>query len=450
MARGAKTERSAAWWIVSIALHAVAVLAVAWFTPLRGLLFDRSPMDTRMPAVGERRLNEMVGALREKYERSLARSRLHLAETFAEMHRLQGARLEALRRDNPQVVDETPAPLPAPAAPDLSGMRLAQLYDACVQAEPPIIEAYERMRAFDMAGRQYIPLSHAMRSNRIAKTERLRIAEESLNARITSTQDAAFESLKSAMVGADLEAKEICAFTDRLLLMAKGVAGEDHTMGLLQWEVGNLESGIHGGGTFDEGKPYVGPALLLSEMQPGSSGGTFKGRPVFGRKISVEGETADWMSVDSWWFIGPFVHPGRQNPEDLDRKYPPEDVVDLGAVYQGKGGRDIRWKYRQTRYVRIEPHGEDIDRNAIWYAYTEVYSDREQDLWVAFGSDDYGKAWVEGKLVWASGKQVKPFAPGQDYRKVRFRQGYNRVLVKLENAGGTTGFSVILNLDRSI
>jgi hypothetical protein len=446
----AGAKGSAAWWTVSTALHLAAALAVAWFTPLRSLLFDRSPMDTRMPTVSEKRLHQMVGALREKYERALARSYIHLAEVFGEMNRLQAARLEDLQRRNPQVVDGTPAALEGPGSPGAAPRGIASLYEACVRAEGPIIEAYERLRGYDMAARQYLRVSQALRSNRIVRPERMRIDSESLTARITSTQDATFEAFKSALVNADLEAKEICAFVDRLLLVAKGVVGEDHSMGLLQWEVGNLESGIHGGGAFDEGKPYVGPVLMMSERQAVSAGGTFSGRPVFGRKISAEGETADWMSVDSWWFIGPFVHPGRQNPEDLDKKYPPEEVVDLGAVYQGKGGRDIRWKYRQTRFVRIEPHGEDIDRYAIWYAYTEIYSEREQDLWVAFGSDDYGKAWVEGKLVWASGKHVKPFAPGQDYRKVRFRQGYNRVLIKLENAGGTTGYSMIINLDRKV
>ena len=446
----ARTRRTTLWWIVSAVLHAGLAVAVAWFTPLRSLLFDRAPMDTRMPTVGQRRLNEMVGALRDKYERALARSCAHLVETFDEMNRLQVSRLDDLRRQNPQLVDEAPPPIAGPLPLGAGRKSLAGLYDQCLKAEQPIIEAYERVRGYDMAARQYIRISQSVRSNRIARPERLRIDTASLEARITSTQDAAFEAFKSAMINADLEAKEICAFADRLLLLAKGVMGEDSSMGVLRWEVGNLESGIHGGVAFDEGKPYVGPVLLMSEMRAVSAGGTFAGRPVFGRKISVDGEQADWMSLDSWWFIGPFVHPGRQNPEDLDKKYPPEEIVDLGAVYQGKGGRDIRWKYRQTRFVRIEPPPEDIDRYAIWYAYTEVYSDREQDLWVAFGSDDYGKGWVEGKLVWASGKHVKPFAPGQDYRKVRFRRGYNRFLVKLENAGGTTGFSVIINLDRNI
>jgi hypothetical protein len=446
----ARTKRTTLWWIVSAALHAGLALAVAWFTPLRAMLFDRAPMDTRMPTVGQRRLDQMLGALREKYQRALARSCAHLFETFGEMNRLQTARLDDLKKRNPQLVDAAPAAIGGPQALDARPKSVARLYDYCVHAEAPIIEAYERMRGYDMAGRQYIPITQAVRSNRIARPERRRLDAAGLETRITSTQDAAFEAFKTAMVNADLEAKEICAFADRLLLLAKGIAGEDNAMGLLQWEVGNLESGIHGGMAFDEGKPYVGPVLLMSEMRSVSAGGTFTGKPVFGRKISADGEQADWMSIDSWWFIGPFVHPGRQNPEDLDKKYPPEEVVDLGAVYVGKGGRNIRWKYRQTRFVRIEPPPEDIDRYAIWYAYVEVYSDQEQDLWTAFGSDDYGKAWVEGKLVWASGKHVKPFAPGQDYRKVRFRRGYNRILVKLENAGGTTGFSVIINLDRNI
>jgi hypothetical protein len=441
-------KRSTAWWIVSIGFHLVLAIAIAWFSPLREWLFNPAPSDTRMPAISQSRMNQITSALREKYERALAASVTQLAETLSEMNRLQTKRLEQLKKQDPQLLDAVPDAV-ALEKFDVKRKTIAQMYAHCVASEQAIIDAYERVRGFDMAGRQYIPVSHAVKSNRITRPDRPKVSGEAIEAVISSTQDSTFELFKQEMVNADLEAKEICAFTDRLLLMAKGVMGEDNKMGVLQWEVGNLE-GATRGGTLEEGKPYMGPMLLPHEMMNASAGGTFTGKPVFGRKIADEGEQAEWMSIDSWWFIGPFSHPGRQNLEDLDKKYPPEETVDLGAAYLGKGGKSIRWKYRQTRFVRIEPPPEDVDRYAIWYAYTEIYSDKEQDLWCAFGSDDYGKAWIEGKLVWASGKNVKPWAPGQDYRKVHLKRGHNRMLVKLENAGGTTGLSVIFSLDPNI
>jgi hypothetical protein len=443
-----KRKRATTWWVVSISFHVALALAIAWFSPLRAWLFNPAPSDTRMPSVSRSRMNQITSALREKYERALAASVTQLAETLSEMNRLQTKRLEALKKQEPQLIDAIPTPLVVEKF-DVRHKTIAEMYARCVHSEQTIIEAYERVRGYDMSGRQYIPVSQAVKNNRVTRTDRPKINGAAIDAEIVSTQDAAFEAFKQEMLNADLEAKEICGFTDRLLLLAKGIMGEDNKMGVLQWEVGNLEGSTRGG-TVDEGKPYVGAALLPHEMMNVSAGGTFTGKPVFGRKIADDGEQAAWLSVDSWWFIGPFTHPGVQNLEDLDKKFPPEETVDLGASYLGKGGKNIRWKYRQTRFMRIEPHPEDVDRYAIWYAYTEIYSDKEQDLWCAFGSDDYGKAWVEGKLVWASGKNVKPWAPGQDYRKVHLKRGHNRMLVKLENRGGTTGFSVIFSLDPNI
>jgi hypothetical protein len=443
-----KRKRSLSWWAVSIGVHLALAITIAWYSPLRSWLFNPAPTDQKMPSVSRSRMNQITSALREKYQRALKKSADELAVTHREMIRLQAKRLGQVNQQEPQLID-TQFPELKAVAFDTKDQSIADLYAHCVTLEQAVIEAYERVRGYDMASRQYLPISQAVKVNRIARPERPRIRGDVIEAEIESTQDPSFAAFKQEMLNADLEAKEIGAFTERLLLMAKGIMGEDNQMGVLQWEVGNLEGNIRGT-RFDEGKPYVGAVLLPHEMQNRGTGGTFTGNPVFARKVSDQGDQADWMSIDSWWMIGPFSHPGRQNLEDLDKKYPPEETVDLGASYQGKGGKSIRWKYRQTRFVRIEPPPEDTDRYAIWYAYTEIYSDKEQDLWCAFGSDDYGKAWVEGKLVWASGKGVKPWAPGQDYRKVHLKQGHNRMLVKLENAGGTTGFSVIFALDPNL
>jgi hypothetical protein len=98
----------------------------------------------------------------------------------------------------------------------------------------------------------------------------------------------------------------------------------------------------------------------------------------------------------------------------------------------------------QSPTLMIAPH---VATNyAVWYAYSEIYADRPQDRWVAFGSDDYSKAWLNGEMVWTSGKTPHKWIPDRGFRKLHFRQGYNPLLVRLENAGGTTGFSVVFYL----
>ncbi len=443
-------KRTTAWWVISITLHAAVIGALIYFSPLREWLFSLNPPDLLVPEVDKARIKELQQTLLGKYERSLGDSATRLNNIVTELGRLQGTRLKQIQEKDPQLVDATPAALPVNPNYSKANRNVSQLYDDCATTETVAIEGYERVRGLDMAGRQYLPVSKALEVNRIAKPERIAMNRAAIEAEITTMRDGKFDAFKKALIDADMEAKEMVAFNERLLLLAKAIMGEDTAIGMIQWEVGDLEGAQRGGAQFDEGKPYVGAVLLPHEMMHAGTPGKFDVSPVFARKVAADGEKAEWMSIDSWWIIGPFSHPGRQNLEDLDKKYPPEDVLDLGAVYAGKNGRRIHWKYRFTRYVRIEPPAEDNDRYAIWYSYTEIYSDRDQELWVSFGSDDYSKVWLEGKLVYASGKNVKQWAPNQDYRKIRFKQGYNRMLVKLENAGGTTGFSVVICLDPNL
>lgn len=187
-----------------------------------------------------------------------------------------------------------------------------------------------------------------------------------------------------------------------------------------------------------------------SATQPGSSGGHSRpggppgvsGKSVAalpGRKVLTKGTGATWMFVDSWYCIGPFPNPVRRN---LDAKFPPETVVDLDAAYPGKEGRTVRWEHMvETRMPCVPLHPEPY---AVYYAYTELYFDRARDLWIAVGSDDKSKVWIEGHLVWESGSQLKGWRVNEAYRKIHFRQGVNRVLLRLENGHGGTAFSLVV------
>ena len=156
----------------------------------------------------------------------------------------------------------------------------------------------------------------------------------------------------------------------------------------------------------------------------------------FGRKVKYGGEPVEWMFVDTWHIIGPWPNPSRAH---IDRQFPPENIVDLNAAYIGKGGREIHWQFHQTRTVEVVPQNEE--EYGIWYAYTEVYFDRPMDLWIATGSDDRGDIWLNGMPIWVSSDRLKAWRVDEGFRKVSFRQGVNRVLVRLENGWRDTAFS---------
>lgn len=183
--------------------------------------------------------------------------------------------------------------------------------------------------------------------------------------------------------------------------------------------------------------------------------------PFPGRRVAAHGTSAKWFFADSWYILGPFDNTGRRN---IDRKFPPEEVIDLNATYPGKNAVEIRWEFQQSATPNVMPHFDTYNaarRNpalrpvdnymnslqySIYYAYTEVWFEKECDLWVAVGSDDFSKVWIEDKLVWSSGKNLKAWQLNEGLRKVHFKQGVNRVLYRVENGNNITEFSMVVSL----
>jgi hypothetical protein len=149
--------------------------------------------------------------------------------------------------------------------------------------------------------------------------------------------------------------------------------------------------------------------------------------------------------LDTWYIIGPFPNPNRMY---LDKKFPPESEsegsVDLDATYIGKDGVKLEWEYKTSAQLMVTPR--IVDNYAIWYAYTEIYSEKDQEPYMIFGSDDYSRIWVNGKKIWSSGKTPHKWIPDRGFVKVKLDKGFNRMLVKIENGPGTMGFSVAVFL----
>jgi hypothetical protein len=180
-----------------------------------------------------------------------------------------------------------------------------------------------------------------------------------------------------------------------------------------------------------------------------------------GRRLAAEGTSPKWMYVDSWYIIGPFDNTDRRN---IDTLFPPQQVVNLDATYPGKNGISVKWEFQQSGKPDVQPwfntygaatwnpalSAHDNYMNAvqyvIYFAYTELWFEKDCDLWVAFGSDDFGKVWVENQLVWESSKQLKAWHINESVRRIHFKKGRNRVLFRVENANNITEFSMVLSL----
>jgi hypothetical protein len=164
-------------------------------------------------------------------------------------------------------------------------------------------------------------------------------------------------------------------------------------------------------------------------------------KPIPAREIRAGGDAADWIYLDSWYEMGPFANPGRAN---LKTPFPPQARVDLDDSYQGKDGRDLKWRFVQSDQPEVVP--ENAEEYGVWYFATEFKCDTARDLWVATGSDDNGQLWVNGNRVWLSSDELKSWQINEALTRVHFNSGVNTVLFRLENGWRGTGFSVVIKV----
>jgi hypothetical protein len=197
---------------------------------------------------------------------------------------------------------------------------------------------------------------------------------------------------------------------------------------------------------------YRGPELMPDEIELTHNPDLGHFNAIPGRRLVTGERTDEWLYVDTWYIIGPF--PGDRRRENLDVRFGPEANVNLDDAFSGREDRKIRWEYKKVGWVqpvgpktahwKIEPRV--VSTYAIYYGYTEIYSDAPRQIWIATATDDYGKLWINDDLVWKSPKARKPYNATENIQLVDLKQGQNKVLYRVENAGGTMGFSLLVRL----
>ncbi|MEX2606848.1 MAG: hypothetical protein WD708_05840 [Kiritimatiellia bacterium] len=173
-------------------------------------------------------------------------------------------------------------------------------------------------------------------------------------------------------------------------------------------------------------------------------------RALPGRRFTDEAFRKGWLYIDTWYIIGPW-----DLIPDTPQHLPPEMEIDLDAVYtNGKTGHPrhartkermdldgtLKWQFHQSDKLFVRPPRET--GNAIYFAYTELYFDRERDILVAIGIDDRSKVWVNDQVIW--NHTAQSWRLGTTLRKVTFRKGYNTVLIRMENGAPLMDFSLVL------
>jgi hypothetical protein len=432
------------WWavaaavaiVVSLVLHAVIVVAINRIPWLHDLIFPEEVVVRR--TYSPEQIQETADDIRRDISRKLREKTGEVQEILATVADIRDRKVrEHAREGSASLITDTERAALGLAVP--KQRTLHEVFEAAQLIERGCYDAYEGWRAVTLTVQQKIPLERAREVTKVSRVKRRGGRQALLEGPIRSMGE--FRKFRSEVIYVMTE-------VDGILVGAKRI--RDLVLDIDAPELGSGQTiAIQNSGTLYQGSggalqwgATVGPPLLADEIFASRASSLSKAnfQPKPGRKITYKGASMDWMYVDRWYCIGPFPNPGRKN---LDEKFPPESVVDLDMQYEGKYGV-LRWRPLRSPGLCVNPY--DVDKYAIYYFWTEIWSEAEKDYWFALGSDDYGKLWVNGELIWASGKTPHHWIPDRGYRKVKLRKGANQILFKLENAGGTMGFSLVIRI----
>lgn len=135
--------------------------------------------------------------------------------------------------------------------------------------------------------------------------------------------------------------------------------------------------------------------------------------------------------VTRWHVAGPFDH---GKGVGWARAYPPERGVNLGAAYEGKDGKQVKWVEHTTTHekgvVDLNKVVAEI-KGAVAYAYAEVESPADQQIEVRAGCINGLKIFVNGKQVFARDEYHHGMRIDQYAAKAALRKGKNEILLKV-------------------
>jgi hypothetical protein len=330
------------------------------------------------------------------------------------------------------------------------------LYNAALATEKQLAEKYRQGRAMQLTILQDVPFDAALDAIDLVVPVRPEISAKSLEGKAKNGKE--LEDRKEATRTALSETASMVTLGHSLLSQAiETQHGDTSSGGAIS--LANIEARSAQmqelKALADQGSGGIAADLSKAMQTDGQWKNTLPApaevvpvidnsiRPSPGRKVTANGEGADWMAIHQWHVLGPFANPERAN---IDRVFPPESLVDLNAVYLGKDGGPIRWTYTQTANELGRTRPDNEEPYGIWYAYSELHFDQAQDLWIAMGSDDKGQVWVNDTPVWVSANHHKNWSPKEALRKVHFQKGRNRILYRIENGQHGMAFSLWVHL----
>tara|TARA_R110002096_G_scaffold59069_6_gene148327 strand:- start:695 stop:3079 length:2385 start_codon:yes stop_codon:yes gene_type:complete len=204
--------------------------------------------------------------------------------------------------------------------------------------------------------------------------------------------------------------------------------------------------GISEGMRADESGEGAGMELGATSPAPRFDRSEILKKALPGRRFTADSLRRGWLYVDTWYVIGPWENHSRI---DYTNTHPPEYDIDFDARYRdGKFADEpdhpsqiLKWEFYQSDQVRSQPPR--VYGASTYYAYTDLWFEHPRTMLIAVASDDAARMWLNGELVWQD-EGLSPWTLGEGYRRVYFRQGFNDLLVRIENGPAHCVWSVLL------
>lgn len=415
-------------WSLSIALHVGVIALILFCPPVRDYLFKA--IGKQELVVSEGRLQEI---LREMLEMNRGKASVMVNDLFERWDKVQAIRGRQVKRLEQVRKTAIQAPstsgFPPLNAKDHRLKSYADLYALARDVEARMVDDYKTIRALGMAAmRPELTVQEAMDATTVMRPARPVIPDGVFNLPILSSEEGRLDRFRGELKKSARELLSIMAYCDKLVQFATDIdtSAEGDSMNLLM-AGGDLGPDAYRGATLMPDEIFDTHEFSMGSFHPLSS-----------RKMTAKTKASEWMYIDTWYVIGPFPNERRRA---LDTKFGPEAGVDLDAVYVGKDGVEVIWDYLVSPTLKVEPAR--VATYGIYYAYTEIYSDVEKDVWIATGTDDHGKLWINNEHIWTSGSQPKPFKADEHVQQVHLKRGFNEILVRCENAGGTMGWCLL-------
>jgi hypothetical protein len=141
-----------------------------------------------------------------------------------------------------------------------------------------------------------------------------------------------------------------------------------------------------------------------------------------------------------WSFIGGFAAADNNN---FGTAFPPEKEIKLDAKYPTRGNQQVAWQKKEfadgTVHDFLASLPQPLHENVANYVYREIEAETPCEVPVSLGSDDTLTVFVNGKKIHEE-NVGRGAAPDQAMIKLPLVKGKNKLLMKICNGGGPSGF----------